>query len=273
MITEKINRLKELLGVNDYMIEDAGISENLLQMVDNYKQKRMYGYNENMQNILKILEVKKCGKKICQQLAEKIHCGIKEISTVHGAIDPGIFDWGGKHEFTKILTEQKKKGEYNKFFNALAKSHGINPDDMDNIPSAKKKKFFAELDSKWNAKNENEQIEYTDSDYDQFGNLTAAARKKKKRKYSNAEDDIQNVISPASNEEEIPDGEDVNRERIRTKEDIHNKKAMDAMLNKLGGMLRNAKGEDQRNKLKEKMFKILDDHWRADHETKADDLA
>ena len=50
--------------------------------------------------------------------------------------------------------EEGRKEEYKKVFNALAKKHGFDPEDIENLPKDKKKAFFDELDKKWKAENE-----------------------------------------------------------------------------------------------------------------------
>jgi len=44
--------------------------------------------------------------------------------------------------------------KYEKLFRELAKKHGFDPEDVENLPDDKKKAFFNELDKKWKAKKE-----------------------------------------------------------------------------------------------------------------------
>ncbi len=61
---------------------------------------------------------------------------------------------GNKTEgYIEALGEGKDE-EYKKVFNALAKKHGFDPEDIENLPDDKKKAFFDELDKKWKADKE-----------------------------------------------------------------------------------------------------------------------
>lgn len=63
------------------------------------------------------------------------------------------------------LAEKKKKNKklpflegkdeaYEKFFRALAKKHGIDPEKIEDLDKDKKKAFFDEVDKKWKAEKE-----------------------------------------------------------------------------------------------------------------------
>ena len=54
----------------------------------------------------------------------------------------------------KQALEEGKDEEYKKVFNALAKKHGFDPEEIENLPDDKKKAFFDELDKKWKAEKE-----------------------------------------------------------------------------------------------------------------------
>jgi len=54
----------------------------------------------------------------------------------------------------KLPFLEGKDEEYQKVFNALAKKHGFDPEEIENLDKKKKKAFFDELDSKWKADKE-----------------------------------------------------------------------------------------------------------------------
>ena len=58
-----------------------------------------------------------------------------------------------KTEEYQHLSEGDKEA-YKKVFNALAKEMGFDPEDVENLPDEKKKKFFNALDKKWKADKE-----------------------------------------------------------------------------------------------------------------------
>lgn len=56
-------------------------------------------------------------------------------------------------EYQQALAEGRDE-EYEKLFRKLAKKHGFDPEDVENLPKDKKKAFFDELDKSWKAKKE-----------------------------------------------------------------------------------------------------------------------
>jgi hypothetical protein len=57
-------------------------------------------------------------------------------------------------ELKFLYKTEGKDEEYDKVFRALAKKHGFDPEEIENLDKKKKKAFFDELDSKWKAKKE-----------------------------------------------------------------------------------------------------------------------
>ena len=56
-------------------------------------------------------------------------------------------------EYQQALEEGRDE-EYEKLFRKLAKEMGFDPEEVENLPDEKKKKFFNKLDSMWKAKKE-----------------------------------------------------------------------------------------------------------------------
>jgi hypothetical protein len=54
----------------------------------------------------------------------------------------------------KEAIEEGRDEEYEKLFRKLAKKHGFDPEDVENLPKDKKKAFFDDLDKNWKAKKE-----------------------------------------------------------------------------------------------------------------------
>jgi hypothetical protein len=59
-----------------------------------------------------------------------------------------------KHKKKKLPFLEGKDEEYQKVFRAIAKKHGIDPEEIENLDKDKKKKFFDAVDKAWKADKE-----------------------------------------------------------------------------------------------------------------------
>ena len=59
-----------------------------------------------------------------------------------------------KTEGYELALKEGRDEEYEKLFRKLAKKHGFDPEDVENLPKDKKKAFFDDLDKNWKAKKE-----------------------------------------------------------------------------------------------------------------------
>jgi len=58
-----------------------------------------------------------------------------------------------KEMILKVLNEEENS-EYQDFFKTSAEKFGFNPDEIDELPDDKKKKFFSYIENNWKSKNE-----------------------------------------------------------------------------------------------------------------------
>lgn len=69
-------------------------------------------------------------------------------------IDSYLKDLDEKKKKKKLPFLEGKDEEYQKVFRAIAKKHGIDPEEIENLDKEKKKKFFDAVDKAWKADKE-----------------------------------------------------------------------------------------------------------------------